>query len=70
LTETGAAVRCVPRFSGRGGIGRHAGFRYLWRKPWGFESLRPHQSMPGSALFATVAGKAMKREIYAGYRNQ
>ena len=28
--------------SGRGGTGRHAGFRCRWRKPWGFESLRPH----------------------------
>ena len=27
---------------GRGGIGRHAGFRFQWRKPWGFKSLRPH----------------------------
>ena len=27
---------------GRGGIGRRAGFRYQWRKSWGFESLRPH----------------------------
>ena len=28
---------------GRGGIGRRAGFRYQYRKMWGFESLRPHQ---------------------------
>lgn len=27
---------------GRGGTGRHAGFRFQWRKPWGFKSLRPH----------------------------
>src|ERR1700723_229506 len=27
---------------GRGGIGRHARFRFWWRKPWGFKSLRPH----------------------------
>ena len=27
---------------GRGGIGRRAGFRYQWRKSWGFKSLRPH----------------------------
>ena len=27
---------------GRGGIGRRAGFRFQWRKSWGFESLRPH----------------------------
>jgi hypothetical protein len=31
-------------FSGRGGIGRHARFRFWWLRPWGFESLRPHQS--------------------------
>src|SRR3954452_6529535 len=30
------------RASGRGETGRHAGFRCRWRKPWGFESLRPH----------------------------
>ena len=29
--------------SGRGGIGRHARFRFWWRKSWGFKSLRPHQ---------------------------
>ena len=28
---------------GRGGTGRHAGFRFLWASPWGFKSLRPHQ---------------------------
>ena len=27
---------------GRGGTGRRAGFRFQWRKSWGFESLRPH----------------------------
>ena len=27
---------------GRGEIGRHAGFRFLWGNPWGFKSLRPH----------------------------
>ncbi len=27
---------------GRGGIGRRAGLRSLWRNPCGFESLRPH----------------------------
>src|SRR5206468_913704 len=31
-----------PCASGRGETGRHAGFRCRWRKPWGFESLRPH----------------------------
>src|SRR6056297_390816 len=30
------------RRRGRGGIGRHARFRFWWRKPWGFKSLRPH----------------------------
>src|SRR6185369_2846951 len=29
---------------GRGGIGRRAGFRFPWRKSWGFESLRPHHA--------------------------
>ncbi len=33
---------------GRGGIGRHARFRFWWRKPWGFKSLRPHQSLRSS----------------------
>ena len=28
---------------GRGGIGRRAGFRNRWPRPWGFKSLRPHQ---------------------------
>ncbi len=43
LTNSGPTVRCVRPFRGRGGIGRHARFRIWWRKPWGFESLRPHQ---------------------------
>ena len=30
---------------GRGGIGRRAGFRFPWRKSWGFESLRPHHPL-------------------------
>jgi trigger factor len=29
-------------YGGRGEIGRHAGFRFLWGNPWGFKSLRPH----------------------------
>ena len=29
---------------GRGGIGRHARFRFSCRKAWGFKSLRPHQT--------------------------
>src|SRR6516164_2075749 len=32
---------------GRGGIGRRAGFRFRWRKSWGFESLRPHHLRHG-----------------------
>jgi hypothetical protein len=31
---------------GRGGTGRRAGFRFQYRKMWGFESLRPHQYGP------------------------
>jgi hypothetical protein len=30
---------------GRGEIGRHAGFRFLWGNPWGFKSLRPHHDL-------------------------
>ena len=42
-----------------------------WRKPWGFESLRPHQSKRSTPrCFFSVVGSAMKREIYAGYRNE
>ena len=33
---------------GRGGTGRRAGFRFQYRKMWGFESLRPHQLRSGS----------------------
>src|SRR5258708_5403328 len=29
---------------GCGGIGRHARFRFWWRKSWGFKSLHPHQT--------------------------
>jgi hypothetical protein len=35
---------------GCGGIGRHAGFRFLWRKSWGFKSLHPHQSHQGMEI--------------------
>src|SRR3546814_17371561 len=35
-------ARCLT--SGRGGTGRRAGFRFQYRKMWGFESLRPHQT--------------------------
>ena len=38
------------RVCGRGGIGRRAGFRYQYRKMWGFESLRPHQFRPTQAF--------------------
>ena len=39
------------RSRGRGGIGRHARFRFWWRKPWGFKSLRPHhRRLAGVAL--------------------
>lgn len=27
----------------RGGIGRHAALRWLWRKPWRFESARRYK---------------------------
>ena len=33
----------APGARGRGGIGRRAWFRTTWLRPWGFESLRPHQ---------------------------
>ena len=39
---------------GRGGIGRRAGFRYQWRKSWGFESLRPHH-LTGRIFAASAA---------------
>ena len=32
----------IPKTSGRGEIGRRAGFRFLWVTPCGFKSLRPH----------------------------
>src|SRR6195256_1823718 len=35
------------RGRGRGGTGRHARFRFWWRKPWGFKSLRPHHAADG-----------------------
>ena len=40
---------------GRGGIGRRAGFRYQWRKSWGFESLRPHHLT--ARIFAAPAAQ-------------
>src|SRR5690349_8709399 len=42
--------------SGRGGIGRHAGLRSRWRKPWGFESLRPHFHVVRSLLLQRSHG--------------
>jgi hypothetical protein len=42
---------------GRGGIGRRAGFRFQWRKSWGFESLRPHHA----ASAATVSSPSSTR---------
>jgi trigger factor len=41
-------------FSGCGGIGRHARFRFWWREPWGFKSLHPHQFslMKGNSVSA------------------
>tara|TARA_B100001057_G_scaffold499820_1_gene611967 strand:- start:6847 stop:7059 length:213 start_codon:yes stop_codon:yes gene_type:complete len=35
---------------GCGGIGRHARFRFWWRKPWGFKSLHPHQDISVSLI--------------------
>ena len=44
--------RTFKRPRGRGGIGRRAGFRFQYRKMWGFESLRPHQPpTPGRNRF-------------------
>jgi hypothetical protein len=43
------------RSGGRGGTGRHAGFRCRWRKPWGFESLRPHWDRLLLALSSSTA---------------
>jgi 1-aminocyclopropane-1-carboxylate deaminase len=36
--------------------GRHAGFRCRWRKPWGFESLRPHVSLTDFARYPLTFG--------------
>ena len=40
----GATLRVSP--CGRGGIGRHARFRFWWRKPCRFKSCRPHHAAP------------------------
>src|SRR3546814_5331651 len=39
---------------GRGGTGRRAGFRFQYRKMWGFESLRPHQIATVAAVRALI----------------
>lgn len=44
------APRYRPSKRGRGGIGRRSWFRSKRRKVWGFESLRPHHSSPGTAV--------------------
>src|SRR5580698_6619999 len=49
---------------GRGGIGRHARFRFWWRKPWGFKSLRPHHLL-GNALSSKIKDLGAN----AGYRD-
>src|SRR5437868_4560654 len=41
---TARSLASGPMSGGRGGIGRHARFRFSCRKAWGFESLRPHQT--------------------------
>ena len=52
---------------GRGEIGRHAGFRFLWGNPWGFKSLRPHQRRPMPPWRHT--DDRQERERYASHRN-
>ena len=42
LTWQGDCGILAPVFRTRGGIGRHVRFRFLWREPWGFKSLRVH----------------------------
>src|SRR2546425_7018194 len=39
----------------RGGTGRRAGLRILWGNPWGFESLRSHDSPTRSGGFCVTA---------------
>src|SRR3954469_15601255 len=54
------AVACdARRARGRGGIGRHAGFRCRWRKPWGFESLRPHSEVSFITRWTLVGSRCM-----------
>lgn len=42
LTPAGSRAGVLGIVSGRGEIGRRAGFRFRWLCPWGFKSLRPH----------------------------
>ena len=53
-----ACYRPAPfrRPRGRGGIGRRAGFRFQYRKMWGFESLRPHHSPQSPSAEARFSG--------------
>ena len=51
---------------GRGGIGRHARFRFWWRKPWGFKSLRPHQ-LPDFHVLADESLRIKDFPANAGY---
>ena len=51
------------RMCGRGGIGRRAGFRYQWRKSWGFESLRPHHLT--ARIFAAPAAQLQGDKVNA-----
>ncbi len=49
LTAYNHADIYVSRFTRtRGGIGRHVRFRFLFRKEWGFNSLRVHQLQQGN----------------------
>ena len=54
--------RATVRASGRDETGRHAGFRCRWRKPWGFESLRPHS---GACQRAVEHDDRVPREVDA-----
>ena len=69
LTETGTTVSCAP-FSGRGGIGRHAGLGTCGASRGGSSPFARTSRNPAPRCFFMVVGSAMKREIYAGYRNE
>ena len=43
-----------------GGIGRRAGFRYLWGNPWRFESSPGHHLKDKRAMVSAAAGGAMR----------